>query len=358
MLTDFTIQHRSRLTTLADSWLASRAKSFSIWESGRPLASWPAGVHLPKRWLSAEIKVHNEAVGELRVAARNSRANQLRLMAEAELIAGLAACSSRTPGPLHRPADVSDARVPHTRLESELLQGQRIQTRLLPLSIPNVDGLDIYATTHAASGVNGDFYDFLTGPELHFTFAVCDIAGKGVPAALMTAMTRMVIRTNARTPQTQLPAAVVGDSNSQLYEDFTMVSMLATMFVGQYHPTERSLVYSNAGHSPVIFCPADGEARLLEADGTPIGVLPTNSATNQHLRLAAGDVLVVGTDGLSEARNRQGEMFGYLVMMQLISQFADRSASEIGDALHKAVRTFAQNDVLDDDLTMVVCKAI
>ena len=86
--------------------------------------------------------------------------------------------------------------------------------------------------------------------------------------------------------------------------------MFATLFVGQFDPVTQLLDYTIAGHSPVIYCRPGGKASLLKADSTPIGILPVNKSKNNSLRLAPGDALVVGTDGLSEARNTRGEMFG------------------------------------------------
>ena len=153
--------------------------------------------------------------------------------------------------------------------------------------------------------VGGDFYDFLHLDGRPFTFTVGDISGKGLPAALLMAMTRTVIRAKVHDAPTPTPEHVVGRSNKELYDDFTEVNMFATVFVGQYQPLNREMLYANAGHSPVIYCPAGGKARLLKADGTAVGILPTSLSENQRLIFRPGDVLVVATDGLNEAHNEQ-----------------------------------------------------
>src|SRR5262245_41576493 len=100
--------------------------------------------------------------------------------------------------------------------------------------------------------------------------------------------------------------------------------MFATAFIGQYQPNSQKLLYANAGHSPVIYRPAGGMARLLEADSTPIGVLRVSLCKNHQVSLGLNDVLVVATDGFSETRNPDDEMFGYDRLLDIIDQTADR----------------------------------
>ncbi|MDV7391051.1 PP2C family protein-serine/threonine phosphatase, partial [Arthrospira platensis SPKY1] len=224
-----------------------------------------------------------------------------------------------------------------TRLQTEMELAQRVQSNLLPRQVPQISGLDLWATSRPAHQVGGDFYDFLDRPGRPFAFAVGDISGKGLPAALLMAMTRMVIRAKTGTLPYPSPNAVLARSNEELYDDFTGVNMFATVFVGQYNGAKRELVFANAGHSPVIYRPAQGDARLLQADSTALGILPTSRPTNQQVRLHAGDVLVVGTDGLSEAHDSHKKMFGYDKLLQLVNMLAEASAKEIANGLYQAV---------------------
>jgi sigma-B regulation protein RsbU (phosphoserine phosphatase) len=132
--------------------------------------------------------------------------------------------------------------------------------------------------------------------------------------------------------------------------------MFATAFIGQYHSQSQKLLYANAGHSPVIYRPAEGPARLLEADSTPIGVLRVSLCKNHQVALGPGDILIVGTDGFSEARNPNDEMFGYDRLLELVDQSAERSARAIADALFAAIDRFGVGRPQDDDQTLVVIK--
>lgn len=244
------------------------------------------------------------------------------------------------------------------KLQAELELAQRIQRRLTQGLPPNLPELDVWAVSRPASLVGGDFYDFIPRMNQPFTFVVGDISGKGMPAALLMAITRTVIRTETNLLPMPSPAAIVSRSNSELFEDFTKVSMFATVFVGQYDHADRSLLFANAGHSPVIYCPADGNAALLRADGTALGILPNSMSQDHSLKLKPGDLLVVATDGLNEARNLQDMRFGYNRLLQLTESLANKPAREIADALNGTVRDFSNGVSQEDDQTLVVLKSL
>lgn len=248
------------------------------------------------------------------------------------------------------------ANLEQARMQTEMELAQRVQLQLLPQKPPIVTGLDLWSGSKPASQVGGDFYDFVVRDDQPFSFAVGDISGKGMPAALLMAMTRMMIRSKINVDPTPTPEAVMDSANAELYNDFTDVSMFATVFIGQYHSQKRELIYANAGHSPVIYCPINGQPQLLEADGTPMGILPVSLSANQRLVFQPGDVLVVGTDGFNEARNQYDEMFGYERLMQMISSLASKSAKDIAEALYTAVEKFEQHTHQDDDQTLFVLK--
>lgn len=250
------------------------------------------------------------------------------------------------------------ANLEQTRLETEMKLAQRVQLQLLPQNPPSVEGLELWAESQPASRVGGDFYDFIVKKNQPLTFAVGDISGKGMPAALLMAMTRTVLRTQSNTLPVPTPETLMRRSNEDLYDDFTEVSMFATVFIGQYSPRSRQLIYANAGHSPVIYCPAGQSAYLLEADGAPIGILPTSLSLDQHMNFKAGDVLVIATDGLNEARNSKDDMFGYDKLLRLIESLAHKSAAEIAEALYSAVARFSDGTMQDDDQTMIVMKGM
>lgn len=244
------------------------------------------------------------------------------------------------------------------RLQTEIQLAQRVQSNLLPRRLPRVPGLDLWASSRPALQVGGDFYDFVDRPGQPFGFAVGDISGKGLSAALLMAMTRTVLRTKSSAQLDTSPRKVLARSNSDLYEDFTTVNMFATVFLGQFNADERELIYANAGHSPVVYRPARGRAQLLEADSTALGILPTTQPSDQRLRLEPGDVLVVATDGLNEAHNEQDHMFGYESLLSAVDSLSAAPAQEIASGLYRAVKDFSGSRPQDDDQTLVVLKGI
>jgi sigma-B regulation protein RsbU (phosphoserine phosphatase) len=245
-----------------------------------------------------------------------------------------------------------------TRMQTEMRLAQSVQLNLLPHTPLGITGLDLWAGSRPASRVGGDFYDFIDRPGGPFTFTVGDVSGKGMPAALLMAMTRTVLRNKAKLSPPPTPQVVMDRSNEELYNDFNEVSMFATVFVGQYSRDSRELVYANAGHSPVVYVQAGGEAQLLRADGTAMGVLPQSYAVDRRLILRPGDLLVVGSDGLNEAHNPMDEMFGYDRLLQLVQNMADRPAAVIAEHLYQTVSAFSGGRAQDDDQTLVVVKAI
>lgn len=249
------------------------------------------------------------------------------------------------------------ASVEQTKLQTEMEMAQRVQIHLLPSKPPHVTGLDLWAATRPASHVGGDFYDFVVGAGHPFAFTIGDISGKGMPAALLMTMTRTVLRTKLNVVPMPNPAEVIARANQELYNDFTDVSMFATVFIGQYDPSSQMLSYANAGHSPVIYCPANGKAQLLEADGTAMGILSISFSQTHHLKLQPGDLFIAGTDGLNEASNQDDELFGIDRLLRLIESLAHKSAEEIAAQIYKQVQTFGTGD-LQDDQTLLILKCI
>lgn len=248
--------------------------------------------------------------------------------------------------------------ISQTRLQTEMKLAWDVQVRLLPQRPPVVKGLDIFARSRPASLVGGDFYDFITHPTRPFIFTVGDVTGKGMSAALLMTMTRTAIRSKATFMPRPSPVVLMNRSNEDLYDDFTEIGMFATVFLGQYEPEYRQILYSNAGHSPVIYRPANGPTRMLKADGPPMGGLPINLSGQQSIPFVPGDLLVVATDGFSEARDPGGQMFGYERLLRLVDEYAELSAAEIASALFNAVQRFTMNRPQEDDQTLVVIKGV
>jgi sigma-B regulation protein RsbU (phosphoserine phosphatase) len=248
------------------------------------------------------------------------------------------------------------------KLEAELDLAREVQLGLLPRRPPQIPGVELYAESRPARQVGGDFYDFYVCPATEggaqrFLFAVGDVSGKGMSAALLMAMTRTSLRVvTSRRATVRTPAEILGRANADLYDDFTEVGMMASVFVGQYDAQQSTLTYANDGHSPVLLRPRGGTTHLLEADGPMMGVLPLSLAQDQSLVFGPGDLLVVMTDGFSEAVNEHGEMYGLQRLQHLVDALADLPACEIGRRLFGEVVRFAGTRPQEDDQTLIIVK--
>lgn len=244
------------------------------------------------------------------------------------------------------------------KLQTEMELAQNVQMRLLPREAPQIPGLDLFCGALPASQVGGDFYDFYDQPGQPFRFAIGDITGKGMPAALIMAMSRTLLRSKVRSLQNPSPADILGSANDDMYEDFTETGMFATAFLGEYHHREQTMYYANCGHSPIIYCPVGGPAYIVDADSPPLGVLPMSLAENRMMPFHPGDLLITATDGFNEARNAADELFGYERLLALIEQYAGYSAHDLGHLLFDAIADFSSGHLQDDDQTLIVIKGV
>lgn len=242
------------------------------------------------------------------------------------------------------------------KLRTEMELARRVQLDLLPRTLPRVEGLDIYANSRPAFQVGGDFFDFIQNEGRPFIFSAGDVTGKGLSAALLMTMTRTALHSKSQFMPYPTPEAVMRQSNEDLYNDFTRVGVFATVFVGQYEQGSKKLLYANAGHAPVIYRPHDGEPVLLRADSTAIGILPVSHCRNQTLRMEADDLLVVATDGFSDVRDPNEEMFGIDRLLELVDRLHAGSAHEIAAGMFEEADRFGHGRQQDDDQTLIVIK--
>jgi len=240
------------------------------------------------------------------------------------------------------------------RLQTELGLARETQTRLLPQKVPMVPGMTVAAVSLPADEVGGDFYNFISRPGALPLFIVGDVAGKGFPAALMMATSHYAVQWATNTLPDPDPAALLSQANHGLYDAFTQVGSFATICIAQVDPERRLVRYANAGHSPVVYCPAGGPAQLLEADGPALGVLPISLSENQTIAYRPGDVFLMGSDGLTETQNSAGEMLGYDRFLEIVWQATSGRAESIVAEILQAVRRFEAGAAQVDDQTLLV----
>jgi sigma-B regulation protein RsbU (phosphoserine phosphatase) len=249
------------------------------------------------------------------------------------------------------------------RLESELSIAREVQDQLFPKDVPYTKTLELKGVCHPARMVSGDYYDFMALPHDSLAFAIGDVAGKGISAALLMATIQSTMRTqintataangNYKAPST---AFLVSNLNRQLYAN-TAPEKYATFYFAMYDEELHVLTYTNAGHlSPLLV--RDGQVSLLEPTGTVVGAFPFAVYQEKTVKLEHGDMLVAYTDGLVEPENAYGEMYGEERLTELLLKYNRTDSSEIIARAMEAVVQWTGSSELQDDMTMVVARRI
>lgn len=242
--------------------------------------------------------------------------------------------------------------------ESELVRAQQVHTGFFPTHIPVINGIEIFAESRAAFHIGGDYYDFLCHNGKQLTFTIGDVCNKGVSAALVMAVIHKVLQTSVKVLHAPSPKDVLAYSNRDMYDELSRISMFATCFIGQFDVASRSLRYANAGHSPVLYFPADKPAQFLPADSVPLGVLPQSTFINQELSLAPGDLLVVATDGMVEWSEFTEKPYGYMQLTQRIEQVRHQSIQTVAQTLFDMADRCATPPLNHDDRTLLILRGV
>jgi serine phosphatase RsbU (regulator of sigma subunit) len=236
------------------------------------------------------------------------------------------------------------------RIEEELRIAHTIQERLLPIETPRVPGLDVAGWSHPSRHVGGDYFNFFPFEDGRFGFVIADVSGKGVPAALLMALLDGIFAA-----QIEVEGSVsetLHRVNNYLHRK-SGSEKFATLFYGMVG-LDRRLDYTNAGHNPPFLISPNGAVKRLTEGGLLLGAFPNVEYEEGRVKLAAGDTLVLFTDGLSEARNAQGEEFGEERLAAVARKHLGRGAEEIRAAIYDAVLDFSQGTAQHDDMTLIV----
>jgi phosphoserine phosphatase RsbU/P len=262
-------------------------------------------------------------------------------------------------------ANVAAIRIEHARLNEieeteramakEMHQAALIQQQLLG-SAPAVEGMDIGAKTVASRAVGGDYYDFIKYEDGRVAMMVGDVAGKGMPAALL--MSSLQARVH-----------VVFEEPDHLAQKMTRLNKgtcascpdnrFITFFTCIADPKTGLLVYTNAGHNPPLVVRAKGGFETLGgAGGMILGILPMAQYQESSVTLASGDILVLFSDGVTEAVDPEDHDFGEERLANLVALLRDRPAAEIVEEVHRAVHAFTQGAPAADDITVVIARRL
>jgi sigma-B regulation protein RsbU (phosphoserine phosphatase) len=250
--------------------------------------------------------------------------------------------------------DLQRTNVEKERYQREMEIAKEIQVTILPESVPVIPGFEIGATTIPAMEIGGDLYDFIPVTGDRWGFVIADVSGKGVSAALYMALCRTLIRV-CGTEQDN-PQVVIQKANRLIYEDGRS-SMFITVFYGVLDPQKMTLSYVNAGHNPPLLVRGDPpKAEILENHGIALGVVDDVRIPVSSISVERGDLIVLYTDGVTEAFNERDEYFGEERLVASVCRNTSRPVQEIMAALLEDIRDFCGTAPQSDDITLILIR--
>jgi sigma-B regulation protein RsbU (phosphoserine phosphatase) len=242
------------------------------------------------------------------------------------------------------------------RVESELELARKVVESQLPRAFPLIEGFDIFGMTLPVREVGGDYFDFIHNISDRLGVIVADVSGKGLAAALVMVTFRAYIHA---TVINELSMRVVMARVNRLLCRTTEGDRFITTFYGLVDPENKRLLYINAGHNQPMLVRADGSSRLLEQGGLPLGIFEDARYSESVLDFLPGDVLVMYTDGVTEARSINDETFGLERLERVVREASELRAYEIGHAVTAAVHEHSSSmGGPEDDLTVSVIKVM
>jgi predicted ester cyclase len=238
------------------------------------------------------------------------------------------------------------------QVEQELQVARGIQQASLPKEAPALEGWQFTPYYQPAREVGGDFYDFFELPDERLGIVVGDATSKGVPAALVMASARSMLRAVARASNP--PGDVLGKVNDSLVTDIPP-NMFVTCFYAILDPKSGHLVYANAGHDMPYLHRRNGDTEELRARGMPLGLMPSMSYEEKEIALDVGEGVFFYSDGLVEAHGPEGDMFGFPRLRELIAEHAEEAA--LGDYLLEELYSFVgEGWEQEDDITLLTLR--
>jgi len=249
---------------------------------------------------------------------------------------------------------IEQERIERERIEQELKVARRIQHASLPNKVPQLEGWEITPLNRPAWEVGGDFYDFFELDEGWLGVVVGDATGKGVPAALVAEAASNMLRALAQGLGSSSPGEVLAQVNETLSARIPQ-NMFVTCFYAILDPESGSLAYANAGHDLPYLRRRGGDCEQLMARGMPLGLMPAMGYEEKQIILKPGEALLFYTDGLVEAHNPQGEIFGFPRLRALVAEHGEHKL--LGDLLLEELFSFVgEGWEQEDDITLLTLR--
>ena len=328
------------------------------------VSSWLADSGAPPEWLDAaagdtlalRVTGSRGLLGALHLGAKKSQ--EPYSPAEAQLLDSVAQQAALAMENAVLTRAVADEAAQRERIQRELEIAKEVQARLLPKRDPAVAGLAVAGLCRPAQSIGGDSYDYIpTRDGRRLLVAVADVAGKGVPAALLMSNLQAALRGLTLGGHEESMAETLSRLNELVF-DSTPANRFITLFALAYDADTRSVRYASAGHNPAALLRAGAtEPEWIRTKGVALGLRRVGAFTEASLTLAPGDTLVLYTDGVTEAVNTAGEEFGEARLAEALRRGAAQPAGQLRDELVAAVDAFAGGAAQHDDITLVVLRA-
>ena len=252
-------------------------------------------------------------------------------------------------------ARLTEEQFERERLERELQVASEIQQRFQPASAPQVPGYELQGISFPCYEIGGDYYDFIHKGNGNLVVALGDVSGKGTAAALLMSSLHAAVHAQFDTHASL--SETISAINRYLVESIP-ANRFVTLFYADLNPTTGELAFLNAGHNPPLIVHASGTMEQLAAGGLPLGIMADADFREGRTTLKAGDVLVIYSDGVSEAVSPTGEEFGPTRLYEAVARNLDASAAGIRDRIESALTKFAQGTPAADDITLVIVKRL
>jgi sigma-B regulation protein RsbU (phosphoserine phosphatase) len=240
------------------------------------------------------------------------------------------------------------------RLEAQLEVARQVQLALLPERDPEMEGFDISGYNFSTEEVSGDYYDFVKPYDDQLGLVIADVSGKGVPASLLMAFLRASLRSAIHVGYA--PNVAMSKVNYLLWESIEQ-HQFVTAFYGMLDSTNRTLAFVNAGHNPLLILNPDGP-RFIERGGLPLGLFKDTRYYEYYLPIDSGQILVLYTDGATEAESPDGQEYGRSRLVDAVRRSRDRGAREMIDYIYNDIFDWTGGRGSGDDVTFVIIKAL
>ncbi len=246
------------------------------------------------------------------------------------------------------------------RIDHDLNVARQIQTALLPKSIPRLEGIELAAFNHPAQEIGGDYYDFIQIDEDHLGIAIADVSGKGIVGAIMMSISRSVLRAQAM--MSRSPEEVLKNVNRVMYEDIAE-DMFVSMLYMVLNLRTHTLVMARAGHERPVWSHAHKKRfTIVDSPGIALGIADREAfeaaLEEETVQLKPGDVIVAYTDGVTEARNEQGEEWGVDPFLEAVSTAAPDGANAVLNNVQQRLMRFVGGFEQYDDMTLLALRIL